>query len=140
MQPREIVRRSIRFEKPPRLPVQFDGLGCSDFGGVSPEPSEGNVSTGTGIDPWGCRWEQADSVCNMGQVRGHPITDLAQIERHPMPDYSRDFWWRDAEKMLTAHEAGGRYGARAVFRYRVGQYDIALACRGGFAGRATARA
>lgn len=115
MQSREIVRRSIRIEKPPRLPVQFDSLGCNDFGGVSPMPPEGSVSIGTGIDPWGCRWEQTDSACNMGQVRGHPITDLAQIERHPMPDYSRDFWWRDAEETLAAHEAEGRYITGGIF-------------------------
>jgi len=108
MEPREIVHRAVHFQNPPRLPVIFDSLGCSDVGGVGPTPPEGVVFTGTGIDPWGCRWQQPDSVYNMGQVRGHPITDLAQVDAHPVPDYSQDLWWRDAEQKLAPHEAAGR--------------------------------
>ncbi len=114
MTSREIVQRAIHFQRPPRLPVVFELLGRSDTAGVGPEPPEGVVWTGTGIDPWGCRWQQSE-VANMGQVKGHPITDLRQIDRWPVPDYAQDLWWRAADAKLAAAESQQRYVTGGIF-------------------------
>jgi hypothetical protein len=115
MESREIVRRAIRFERPPRLPATFDDFGCRDVGGIGPVPPEPLVTTGTGLDVWGCRWGQSE-VANMGQVLGHPISDLRRIGRHPMPDYSQEVYWPDrVAERLTEHEAAGRYVSGGIF-------------------------
>lgn len=114
MTSREIVQRAIRFQNPPRLPVSFSLLGRSDIRGISPAPPEGVIWTGTGIDPWGCRWEQSE-VANMGQVKGHPLSDLSQIDTFAVPDFSQDIWWRNAEAELDKLEPGEPYITGGIF-------------------------
>ncbi|MDD4892166.1 MAG: uroporphyrinogen decarboxylase family protein [Phycisphaerae bacterium] len=110
----DIVRKAIRFQRPPRLPLTFLLLGQSDTKGVSLSPPEGIIWTGTGVDPWGCRWEQSE-VANMGQVKGHPLTNLSRIDRYPMPDYSQDLWWRNVEAELAPIEEQQRYVQGGIF-------------------------
>ncbi|MCG3179441.1 MAG: hypothetical protein BIFFINMI_01776 [Phycisphaerae bacterium] len=110
----EIVRRAIRMQGPPRLPVRFEGLGVSDTAGIGPTLPPGIVGTGTGVDQWGCRWEQSE-VANMGQVRGHPITDLSQIDGYLMPDYTRDDWYAGKEEALARAADAGKYMTAGIF-------------------------
>lgn len=114
MTPREIVQRAIHFKSPPRLPVRFDAIGVSDTAGIGPTLPPGMVSTGTGLDQWGCRWEQSE-VANMGQVRGHPVSDLSQIDDYPMPDYTRDQWYVGKEEALARAEDAGQYMTAGIF-------------------------
>jgi len=114
MTSRQIVQRTLRFEQPDRLAVQFDLLGRSDVGGVGFAMPEGLVGTGTGVDPWGCRWQQSE-VANMGQVKGHPLTDLAAVDDYPMPDYRADHWYAHIPDDLARHEDNEVYVTAGIF-------------------------
>ena len=114
MTSREIVKRTIQFQRPDRLAVQFDLLGRTDFAGIGPKPPAGVIWTGTGVDPWGCRWGQSE-VVNMGTLVGHPLTDPAQIDTHPVPDFTQDYWWAGAEENLARAEREQRYVTGGIF-------------------------
>jgi len=83
--PREIVTTAIEFEEPPRLPV--NGYGdLSDvtwvgYEQIKPPEAEGDDA----LDQWLCRWGKTDQP-NMGQVKGHPLADLARMTDFPWPD------------------------------------------------------
>ena len=109
----EIVRRALHFQNPPRLPVSFSALGVSDFGNagfVFPKEKQMHPA----VDQWGCRWERTD-MKNMGQVKGHPITDFRRIDAYPMPDYTQDWWWTETAAALPPHEEKGRYVRGGIF-------------------------
>jgi hypothetical protein len=110
----EIVKRTIKFQRPERLAIEFDLLGRNDRIGIRPTPPEGVVWTGTGIDPWGCRWAQSE-VVNMGTLVGHPLTDPAQIDRHPVPDFTQDHWWVGVEETIAQAEREQRYVTGGIF-------------------------
>ena len=98
MESKEIVRRAIEFDTPPRLPF-FLG----DFWG------ERLIQTRTDIlndvcdcwemdrqkagwffdqpemDDWGCGWEGSDAE-NMGQVKEHPLADWAKLDSYSPPN------------------------------------------------------
>ena len=85
MTPREVVERAIEFRRPPRLPITGYGE-VSDVTGVGydqikpPEAQDDEL-----VDQWLCRWEKTDQP-NMGQVKGHPLEDLAAMKDFPWPD------------------------------------------------------
>jgi uroporphyrinogen decarboxylase len=108
MTSREIVKRAIHFGRPPRLPVDMGSLGVSDFGGLPLRPPAGFVPACEGADEWGCVWARTE-VKNMGQVKGHPLVDLRQLDRHPLPDYTDASRYLGVESALQGLEAQGRY-------------------------------
>jgi hypothetical protein len=79
------VTRAIEFQTPDRLPI--NGYGdVSDVTRVGyeqtkPPEAEGDDS----LDQWLCRWGKTEQP-NMGQVKGHPLEDLAGMKDHPWPD------------------------------------------------------
>ena len=85
MTPREVVTRAVEFRRPGRLPVRGYGE-ASDFTGVGYErikpPQAGDDPL---VDQWLCRWGKTDQP-NMGQVKGHPLDDLAGMKDFPWPD------------------------------------------------------
>lgn len=85
MTAREIVRRAIRFERPPRVPYfRWDQPGISDIVGAWLEfAGDREPGTKRWTDQWGCIW-QTDHT-DMGQVVGHPITSAAQYAAYAIP-------------------------------------------------------
>lgn len=109
----EVVRRSIEFEKPDRLPIRFESLGVSDVYQV------GWRQIGTGdnrlrhtIDEWGCEWERTEQA-NMGQVKGHPLADWSALEGFRWPEPDDPAWYRDVP--LQAAGAGEKYVVTSIF-------------------------
>jgi len=104
MTPREVVTRAIEFQTPDRLPI--NGYGdASDVTGVGyeqikPPEAEGDDS----LDQWLCRWGKTDQP-NMGQVKGHPLEDLAGMKDHPWPDGDDPRRYAGVEAALDAIEA-----------------------------------
>jgi hypothetical protein len=85
MTPREVVTRAIEFRKPERLPISGYGA-ASDVAWIGyelikPPEAQGNDL----VDQWLCRWEKTAQP-NMGQVKGHPLEDLALMKGFPWPD------------------------------------------------------
>ena len=85
MTPREVVTRAIEFQDPERLPV--NGYGdVSDVTWVGYEqPKPPQAEADPQLDQWMCRWARTDEP-NMGQVKGHPLDDLAGMKDFPWPD------------------------------------------------------
>lgn len=110
----EVVRRTIAFETPDRLPVQFDSLGVSDFHNV------GTNFIGTGdhtrrktLDSWGCTWERSE-VSNMGQVTGHPLQDWdAAIGDYVWPDANDAKYYEGMAERFAGSE--GKYVTTGIF-------------------------
>ena len=114
MTSKEIVRRALRFERPARLPVRFDAFGCTDFGDL---PVRGGVTHSPrqeGEDEWGCVWAQTE-MKNMGQVKGHPIRDVREIDSYPYPRFDEDERYADAPEALDRLEAEGKYVTCGIF-------------------------
>lgn len=87
MERREIVKRAITFNDPPRVPMKFDVTGyndCWDVWTVDPTGWTWNFEH-KAADEWGCIWEISD-VANSGQVHGHPLTDLSKVKDYAWPD------------------------------------------------------
>lgn len=82
---REIIRRAIEFDHPPRIGIRFDEVGVNDTYivtcgfGKDYEPGSSNE------DEWGCSMERTD-LPNMGQVRQHPIRSREDLEGYRFPE------------------------------------------------------
>ena len=85
MKPREVYTMAIEFRRPPRLPI--NGYGdISDVCGVGyDEIKPPEARDLPNVDQWLCRWDRTD-MPNMGQVKGHPLENLARMKDHPWPD------------------------------------------------------
>ncbi len=107
---REIVRRAITFDKPPRLPFfqhelkEFpdDVCDCWEMdrarkGWFFDQPVE---------DDWGCVWAATEQK-NMGQVIGHPLADWRKLATYRPPDPRDPFYFARIEDKLK--DAGDRY-------------------------------
>jgi uroporphyrinogen decarboxylase len=108
MTSRDIVRRAIHFQRPPRLPVEMSSLGVSDTAYLPLRWPAGFTPACEGQDEWGCVWSHTE-LKNIGQVTGHPLEDLRNLGRYPMPDYADDSRYVDAEAGLQRMEAHGLY-------------------------------
>jgi len=114
MTPREIVRRTIRFECPPRMPVIMGCYGVSDTGGIPIKAPEGFAPACEGMDEWGCLWEKTD-VKNMGQVKGWPLADIRKLDSHPCPDYTDDSRFTECEETFDRLETEDKYISAGIF-------------------------
>jgi hypothetical protein len=88
MTSREIVKRAITFQNPPRLPMKFDIVGVNDCYDVwTPDPTgwEWTFKGERLADEWGCVWGKT-SVSNTGQVVEHPLSDITQLKSYKWPD------------------------------------------------------
>jgi uroporphyrinogen decarboxylase len=80
---RELVRRAIEFDHPWRMPVCSSPMRTEYAGDVVyvfPQ-FDGNpwwLGQG-GADEWGCVWALSENTKDMGQVVGHPLTDLRDL-------------------------------------------------------------
>jgi hypothetical protein len=88
MTSREIVKRAITFQNPPRLPMKFDIVGvndCHDVWTVDPTGWDWAFPGQRMADEWGCVWGKT-AVSNAGQVIEHPLSDLSQLKHYRWPD------------------------------------------------------
>jgi len=102
---REIVERTITFQKPPRLAMKFDVVGVNDCYDVwTHDPTGWTYGfEGRTADEWGCVWEQSD-VSNSGQVHGHPLADLSKLAGYTWPDPDDERRYRGFKEQIAAAE------------------------------------
>jgi len=105
MTPREIVRRTVRFEGADRIPYYLPSEYGSDIYEVNMNPSP-DVRPGTGVDEWGCVWENI-GICCLGEVKEHPLKDWADWDRLPKPDIRDPRRWAGIENARRA--AGDKF-------------------------------
>ena len=119
MERREIVKKAIEFDSPPRLPF-FIGSAWKDRLTVDIEDFPNDVCDcwemdrqeagwffdNPGADDWGCVWTRTE-VNNMGQVAFHPLEDWAKLPSFKPPNPRNPFYFERIEE--TLEEAGDRY-------------------------------
>jgi uroporphyrinogen decarboxylase len=103
MTSREIVRRAIEFQSPPRLPFwQHRAPGAPDdvcdIWEMDRQRAGWFFDT-PGWDDWGCLWEITD-VKNMGQVTVHPLADAASLRAYRPPDPLLPYYYERIDPLL----------------------------------------
>ena len=119
MDRREIVRRAIEFDNPPRLPFFTGNFWQKKLSEEIPDfPNDvcdcwemdrqkaGWFFDNPTEDDWGCGWG-ATNVKNMGQVVHHPLGDWRELELFRPPDPQDPFYFERIEDDLG--DAGDRY-------------------------------
>jgi len=111
MTSREVVKRTIAFETPDRLAIDFPGNYGSDFAhtGMSRSPDLRPGKEG-GTDEWGAVWRNIGGF-TMGEVIDFPLKSWADFDSLKIPDINEpDRWDRLAnarqeagDKFLIAH-------------------------------------
>jgi hypothetical protein len=115
MDSREIVRRAIEFDCPPRLPFWqhwnhkmpgFPDDVCNIW--EMDRAQAGWFFDKAAPDDWGCRWG-ATELKNMGQVTEHPLASWSELDRYRPPDPCNPFYYERLGPLIET--AGDRYVA-----------------------------
>lgn len=95
MTPREIVKRTVRFQRPERLAWSFpEDLGYgTDFAGMGMTPSP-DQRPSAGADEWGAVWHNI-GVCRLGEVKDFPLKSWSDFDRLSVPDVREERRWRE---------------------------------------------
>ena len=111
MTPREVVRKSILFQRPDRIPYDLPEQYGSDFAGVgmTPSPDERPKS---GVDEWGCVWENI-GASNLGEVKDVPLKDWADWDRLSVPDIRNPDRWQSLPAARERASASGSSASRS---------------------------
>ena len=104
MTPREIVRRAVTFQAPPRLPRHFPEPYGDDFARVNMTPNvDARPNRKGAVDEWGAVWENLGSS-SLGQVKVPALADWADFDKLPIPDIHEPGRWAD---LADARERAG---------------------------------
>lgn len=108
MTPKEVVRRTVAFEKPDRLAHSFPEKYGNDFGGfgMCPSPDWRPNSKEEETDEWGAVWENI-GICQLGEVKKFPLTDWNDYDKLTIPDISDPKRWEGIEE--RAATVGDKY-------------------------------
>ena len=91
MKSKEIVTRTIRFERPERLPYDFPEKYGTDFMAIDISPSPDHRPP-KGPDEWGAVWDNI-GVCKLGEVKDYPLKDWKDFDKLNIPDiYDSGRW------------------------------------------------
>lgn len=80
--PREIIKRVIHFQDPPRVGLYFGRFGIDDTVDVF----DFHIRDENNVDPWGIQWTTHPDVPSLGQVKEHPVKTLEDVARLTPPD------------------------------------------------------
>ncbi|GBC96179.1 hypothetical protein HRbin16_01980 [bacterium HR16] len=117
MTPREVIRRNLERDNPPRIGMDFDGGRMNDFcfAGFSPSETwqqkrwvEGEVEYFT--DEWGNIWYRSVYGGQRGEVFQPALDDWAKLKDYQLPDMDNP----------KRYEGVRRRFAQETERYRVG--------------------
>ncbi len=115
MDRREIVRRAIEFEHPPRLPFwqhwnhklpEFPDDVCNIW--EMDRAEAGWFFDKAVMDDWGCGWSATD-LANIGQVKDCPLDSWSALDRYRPPNPRNPFYYDRLGPLMDA--AGDRYVA-----------------------------
>jgi len=114
MESREIVRRAIEFDRPPRLPFWqhwnhkmpefFDDV--HNIWEMDRQEAGWFFDNANAADDWGCGWNTTE-LKNMGQVTEFPLADWSALESYQPPNPRNPFYYDRLGPLLD--EAGDRY-------------------------------
>ncbi len=119
MESREIVRRAIEFDNPPRIPFfignfwqgklterfhRFPNDVCDCW--EMDRQKAGWFFDNAAEDDWGCGWEKTE-IDNIGQVTYHPLEDFSNLKTYKPPNPRDSFYFTRIED--TIGDADDRY-------------------------------
>lgn len=122
MTPREVVRRTIRFEGADRIPYALPPAYGSDFAGVGMSPSP-DARPKSGVDEWGCVWANI-GVSNLGEVKRPVLADWADWNTLTIPDI------RDPRRWQSLAGARERAGDQFLMAWGISLYERVHFIRG----------
>lgn len=122
MTPREVVRRTIRFEGADRIPYALPPQYGSDFATVGMNPSP-EARPKSGVDEWGCVWENI-GASKFGEVKRPVLTDWADWDALAIPDV------RDPKRWKSLDGARDRAGDKFLLAWGVSLYGRVHSIRG----------
>ena len=122
MTPREVVRRTIRFEGADRIPYRLTPEYGSDFAHVGMNPSP-DARPRSGVDEWGCVWENV-GVSSLGEVKQPVLKEWDQWDDLSIPDV------RDPSRWRSLDGARERAGEKFLLASGVSLYERAHFVRG----------
>ncbi len=105
MSGREVVIRTVKFQRPGRLARDFPTPYGSDFAGVGMSPSP-DARPRSGKDEWGAMWRNI-GVSNLGEVAEPALKEWADFDRLPIPDITEARRWTHLEG--ARERAGDRF-------------------------------
>lgn len=119
---RDIVAKTIRFERPERLAYCLADPYGSDFAfsGMRPSP---DARPKSGTDEWGCVWENI-GVSNLGEVKAHPLKEWSDWDTLAVPDI------RDPARWRHLAEAREKAGDKFLLASGISLYERAHFLRG----------
>ncbi len=103
----------MRFQSPDRLPVKMGCFGQNDTRGI-PRNTQPVEVDGKLADEWGCIWDHT-ATQNMGQVKGHPLSSLDELDKMIVPDYSKDCVFEGCEDAFREAETNDKYTMVGIF-------------------------
>jgi hypothetical protein len=119
MESKEIVRRAIEFDNPPRLPFFLGGSWSNKLASVirnfpndvcdtweMDRQESGWYFDNPAPDDWGCKWQKTD-LKNMGQVVGHPLEDWRALAAYKLPNPCNPYYFERIEDGIR--DAGDKY-------------------------------
>lgn len=115
--PRELVRRCIEFDDPPRIgmhfqvtPVQGKTWDVTDFAGVS-YVADPEARIEDGKNEWGLHRESFDQTGeNMGQVKEHPLGQgWDALDTYDFPDFLSPGRYAHLPDVVAEQHAKGKY-------------------------------
>lgn len=122
MSPREVVKRTVRFEGADRIPYALAPQYGSDFARVCMNPSlDGRPRSG--VDVWGCVWENI-GISNLGEVKQPVLKDWADWDSFRMPDA------RDPKRWESLRGAREQAGDKFLMAYGISLYERVHFIRG----------
>jgi len=109
----EIVRRSIEFTGPERLPLHIGNPQKSDVRTVRWNfIGEGDHNLKKSYDEWGCLWVRSGEQ-NMGQIKGHPLSSWHNLNTFHWPDPNNHTFFEGMESRFANCE--GKYVITTIF-------------------------
>jgi len=126
MTPRDVVKRTIDFAKPERLPRCFPESYGNDVAGVSMSPNpDGRPYGKRGVetDEWGAVWENI-GVCGLGEVKDFPVKSWSDFDKIKIPDVTEERRW------LSVKGARARAGDKFLIASGISLYERSHFLRG----------
>lgn len=112
------MKRALEFRRPERLPINGYGEKSDTLWIGTEQIKPAQAGNDPNVDQWLCRWDHTDEP-NMGQVKGHPLEDLAAIKDFPWPDATDPRRYANVLKQLDEIDADptrrGKYRICSIF-------------------------
>ncbi len=102
----ELVTRTVRFQNPERIPIDFPEPYGTDFAGMGMSPSPDDRPRKGGYDEWGAYW-QTFGFTNLGEVKEYPLKDWRDFDRLTIPDIHDPRRWQGLAE--AAQRAGDKF-------------------------------